>query len=85
MEHFIFVVAFTQIGEKQAHDESRSQFAAFATWRTSFIPYGQNRSKANICSFVLFFNPLSTILPFIRTTGKRIKATRLSGVSGIYR
>ncbi len=35
--------------------------------------------------FVLFFKPLSTILPFIRTTGKRIKATRLSEVCGIYR
>ena len=45
VEHFIFVVAFTQIREKQAHDESRSQFAVFATWRTSVIPYGRGSTK----------------------------------------
>jgi len=29
VEHFIFVVTFAQILEKQAHDEFRSQFAFF--------------------------------------------------------
>ena len=37
-EYFIFVILFTQIGEK-ALDESRSHFAGFATQRTSVIPY----------------------------------------------
>ena len=45
VEHFIFVVAFTQIREKQAHDESRSQFAVFATQRTSVILYGRNSTE----------------------------------------
>ena len=44
-EYFIFVMAFTQIGAKQALDESRSQFAVFATWRTSVIPYGRGSTK----------------------------------------
>ena len=47
VEHFIFVVTFAQIWEKQAHDEFRSQFAFFATQRTSVIPYGQNRNKTH--------------------------------------
>ena len=47
VEHFIFVVAFTQILEKLALDESRSQFAFLVTQRTSVIPYGQNRNKTH--------------------------------------
>lgn len=70
MEHFIFVVAFTQIREKQAPDESRSQYAVFATQRTSVIPYGRDSTKElfylttnhQICidikrTFVLFIIP----------------------------
>ncbi len=45
VEHFIFVVAFTQIREKQAHDEFRSQFAVFATQYISVIPYGRDSAK----------------------------------------
>jgi hypothetical protein len=44
-EHFIFVVAFTQIRKKQAHDESGSQFAVFAAQRTSVILYGRNSTE----------------------------------------
>ena len=45
VEHFIFVVAFAQIREKQAHDEFRSQFAVFTTQYTSVIPYGRDSTK----------------------------------------
>ena len=44
-EYFIFVMAFTQIGAKQTLDESRSQFAVFATQYTSVIPYGLGSTK----------------------------------------
>ncbi len=50
-EYFIFVMAFTQIGAKQALDESRSQFAVFATQRTSVIPYGQNSTERAFLSY----------------------------------
>ena len=45
VEHFIFVVTFAQIWEKQAHDEFRSQFAVFATQYISVIPYGRDSAK----------------------------------------
>jgi len=50
-ELFIFVMAFTQIEEKKVLDEFRSQFAVFATWRTSVIPYGQNSTQRTFLSY----------------------------------
>ena len=44
-ELFIFVMAFTHIGGKKVLDEFRSQFAVFATRRTSVIPYGLGSTK----------------------------------------